>query len=101
MSDLAAQIAILQEKTENTRYNFLLAEIQTCAIALDMARFEYERRNFAYADREVESAMKGIATIERFLPQARHEHQVELRQKVAGLKATLESVQRDFQGKAA
>ena len=101
MNDLAAQVAGLLEKTEQTRHDFLRAEIQTCAIALDMARFEYERGHIAFANREAASAAKAIAVIERFLPQAREAQQVEMRRKLLSLKAALESVQRDFQGKAA
>jgi predicted transcriptional regulator len=101
MTDLGAEVAALLEKTEQTRNDFLRAEIQTCAIALDMARFEYERGNIPFAGREVESAAKVIAVIERFLPQVRKERQVELRKKLVWLRAALESVRRDFQGKAA
>ena len=101
MDDLAAQVAGLLEKTEQTRNDFLRAEIETCAIALDMARFEYERGHVAFADREVASAAKAIAVIERFLPQAREARQVEMRKKLVWLKVSLESVRRDFQGKAA
>jgi hypothetical protein len=100
MGDVAAQVAALLEITEKTRNDFLCVEIQTCAIALDMARLEYERGDVAFAGREVESATQGIAVIERFLPQVREEEQVELRKKVVCLKAALESVQREFQGKA-
>ena len=101
MDDLAAQAAGLLKKTEQTRNDFLRAEIETCAIALDMARFEYERGHVAFADREVASAAKAIAVIERFLPQAREARQVEMRKKLVWLKVSLESVRRDFQGKAA
>jgi hypothetical protein len=101
MSDLAAEVATLLEKTEQTRNEFLRAEIQTCAIALDIARFEYERGHTAYAEREVESATKGIAVFERFLPQAGRDQQVDLREKLTRIKAVLESVKRDFQGQAA
>jgi hypothetical protein len=101
MSDLAAQVATLLEKTEQTRIDFLEAEVQTCSIAIDMARFEYERGDIAFAGSEVESAAKGIAVIEKFLPQVREERQVKLRKKLVWLKTALESVQRDFQGKAA
>jgi hypothetical protein len=96
MTDLAAQVATLLVKTEQTRNDFLRAEIQTCAIALDMARFEYERGHVAFAAREVESAAKGIAVVERFLPGVRKEAQAELGKKVVWLKAALESVRRDF-----
>ncbi len=41
-------------QTEQTRIDFLEAEVQTCSIALDMARFEYERGHIAFASREVE-----------------------------------------------
>ncbi len=101
MNDLAAQVAGLLEKTEQIRNDFLRAEIQTCAIALEMARFEYEQGHVAFADREVASAARAIAAIERFLPQAREAQQVEMRKKLMWLKVALESVQRDFQGKAA
>ncbi len=101
MSDLAAQIATWRQKTEQVRYDFLRAEIQTCTIAIDMARLEFERAHVAFAGREVENATKSIGVIERFLPQARTDQQEELRGHLAWLKSALESVQRDFQGKAA
>jgi hypothetical protein len=75
--------------------------VQTCSIALDMARFEYERGHVAFAAREVESAAKVISVIERFLPQVRRAAQVELSRELVWLKSALESVRRDFQGKAA
>jgi hypothetical protein len=101
MNDLAAQVAGLLEKTEQIRNDFLRAELQTCAIALDMARFEYERGHIAFANREVASATKAIAVIERFLPEAREARQLEMRKQLLWLKAALESVQRDYQEKAA
>jgi hypothetical protein len=100
MSDLAAQIAMLLEQTEQTRQDFLQAEVHAVTIALDMARFEYERGHVAFASREVDSAAKGIAVNERFLPQARAEYQMKLGKKLARLQAALESVRRDFPGKS-
>jgi hypothetical protein len=101
MTDLDAQVVKLLEKTQQTRADFLRAEVESCRIALDMARLEYERGHVAFAGREVESTAKGISVIERFLPGVREEQQVELRKKVVWLKAALESVRRDFQGTAA
>lgn len=101
MTDLGVEVAALLEKTEQTRNDFLRVEIETCAIALDMARFEYDRRNTPFAAREVESAAKGIAVIERFLPRVREPQQAAIRIKLVRLQAVLESVRRDFQGKAA
>jgi hypothetical protein len=70
--------------------------MQTCALALDMARLEYERRNPAYADREVSTAEQGVAVIERFLPQVRPEDQGGLREQLSQLRTALESLKRDF-----
>jgi hypothetical protein len=100
MGDYAAEIQLLHLKVEATRYQFLLAEIKTCALTLDFARWQYERGNTPFAEREWQSALKAIATIERFLPETNPEQQRDVKEKLADLRTSVESVRQQLLGKS-
>jgi hypothetical protein len=89
MSDLERQIRELAEKTAQLRYQFLLAECQTCFTALDVAQFELSVGGITIAKREIAAVEKGLCTIERFLPEISVEQRQELEEKLAELKAVL------------
>lgn len=101
MSDIAPEIVRLKGQIQKTRYDFLQAELHTCAISLDMARLEFDRRNFPFAHRELQIASKGLGVIERFLPNLEENQQNEIRLKLRQLKSSLEALEQEFQGKSA
>jgi hypothetical protein len=90
MGELTNEIRELLEKTARTRYEFLRAELQTCSIALEMAKYELSVGNVAVARKEVGAVEAGIATMRRFLPQISVDQRIEFETKLADLQAALE-----------
>ena len=70
MSDFENEIRVLRDTTESNRRRFLRAELQTCFIALDRARFELSLGNTHEAEKEFEIVSHGKQVIERFLSEA-------------------------------
>jgi hypothetical protein len=68
MEDFAEQIRDLQAKTQNTRLQFLLAELASCFIAVDFGNTELSAGNREIAEREVAHAEKGHAVVRDLLP---------------------------------
>jgi hypothetical protein len=98
MEDLALQIAELHRKTQETRNQFLNAEVETCYSILDFGRTELKLGARDVAIAEAREATKTIATITRFLPELEDEGQrsvieVQLRT----LEHSLKSFQREIE----
>jgi hypothetical protein len=68
MDDIPRQLAALHVETQESRYQFLKAELLTCFNAIGFGTTEMELGNREVAESEVRSAEKGYATILRFLP---------------------------------
>ena len=66
MSEFEDEIRALREKTESNRRQFLRAEVQTCFIALDRARFELSLGNIEEAEKELKTVNRGKQVIESF-----------------------------------
>lgn len=67
--DISLQIAELHRETQEIRYQFLNAEIETCYTTLDFGGTELAAGSRDVAIKEAEEAAKGIETIKRFLPE--------------------------------
>jgi len=95
MSDFENEIRALRERTESNRRQFLRAELQTCFIALDRARFELSQGNIDEAEKEFEIVSRGKQVIERFLSKAAGQ-MPEIEQKRAELRMSLLSLRADL-----
>src|SRR5215471_11784451 len=89
MGNLDKEIKDLLDRTAQTRYEFLNAELQTCFTALDMAKHEISARNFEVAKKEIASVEAGARTLQRFLPDVPAQQRVEIENKAANLQALL------------
>jgi hypothetical protein len=95
MSDFENEIRALREKTESNRRQFLLAELQTCFIAIERARFELSLGNTHEAEKEFELANRGKQVIERFLSEAVG-RMPEIEAKLPELRASVASLRLDL-----
>lgn len=95
MSDFENEIRALKERTESNRREFLRAELQTCFVALERARFELSLGNSREADKEFEIACRGMRVIERFLGEAAGP-MPEIEPKLAELRALVASLRSDL-----
>ena len=80
--DLARQIEETHRKTQQTRLQFLTTELEVCFSTIDFGTFELEQGNRDMADNEALLAARGIATIEKFLPElddAGERHSIQIR----------------------
>ena len=96
MRDIDKDIRELREKTGRTRYQFLMAELQTCFTALEMGKYELSVGNTTVAEREVASVEKGIRAIQRFLPEVSAEQRTEVETKLAELNEILDSLKAEL-----
>lgn len=96
MSDLERQIRELAEATAQIRYQFVVAEVQTCFTSLEMARFELSIGNRTVAKREIAAAEKGVQVIERFIGELSPDQQREMGQKLTELKAAIEQLREEI-----
>ena len=94
MSDLGNQIRDLKERTETNRREFLRAELQTCALAIERARLELSFGNRGEAEKEIAIASRGTEVIEKFLGDARQIPAIETG--LMKLKAALESLRAEM-----
>lgn len=86
------EIRDLLARTAQTRYQFLIAELQTCLTALELGSFQFSVGNLEIARREVAVVETGIRTIEYFLAQVSLEQKIELQAKLLTLKWALYSL---------
>jgi uncharacterized membrane protein len=97
MSEFEDEIRALRERTESNRREFLRAELQTCFIALDRARFELSLGDTHEAEKEFEVANRGKQVVERFsretagLMSEIEPKLAELRASIASLRAELDA----------
>jgi hypothetical protein len=68
MSDLQDEIQALRARTGQNLREFLLTELRTCFLSVEMGRFELAQHNIATAKREQQITERGLSTIDRFLP---------------------------------
>jgi hypothetical protein len=90
------EIRILFDRTARTRYDFLMAELQTCFTAVDLGRFELSVGNIVVVEREVVAVERGIRVIHRFLPEASGEQRTEVEARLAELQSQLDSLKAEL-----
>src|ERR1700722_3232639 len=92
MEDFGRQVAELHAKTQETRYQFLRAELLNCFKALDFGDTEWELGSRDVAEKEVYTTEKGYERIRRFLPGLDSlERRNEIEIKLADLRGTLDN----------
>ncbi len=69
MRDLDREIIELSEATARNRHEFVRAELQSCAISVDMARYQFSVGNLAFAKKEIVVTERGIQILQRFVSQ--------------------------------
>ena len=67
MGDFAEQIKELHARTQNTRLQFLMAELAACLIAVDFGNTELGLGNREIAEREIVHAEKGYEVVRSLL----------------------------------
>jgi hypothetical protein len=95
MRDFEDEIRVLREKTKSTRRQFLLAEVQTCSIALERAQYELSLGNTDEARKELAVAGRGVEVARRFLNEAAGP-MPEIESELAHLDEGLESLRLDL-----
>jgi hypothetical protein len=90
------EVKKLIEQTTWTRYQFLLAEIQTCVTALDMGLYELSAGNAAVAKREAALAEKGTQVIRQFLREVPAEQRPELEMRLTAVEEKLALLKADL-----
>jgi chromosome segregation ATPase len=95
MSEFENEIRALREKTESNRREFLEAELQTCFIAIERARFELSLGNTEEAEKEFEIANRGKQVIQKFLSEAAGQ-MPDIERRLEELRATLASLESDL-----
>ena len=80
----------LKEENIRLRQQFLEAELMTCFTMLEMAEYELSVRNHSGAARQIATAEKGMAALERFVSDQPFEMQREIDRKTIELRAKTE-----------
>ena len=83
------QIRKLMEDTSRIRGQFLLAEIRTCSIALEVGDYELSVGSIDIAVRETKNVERGISALRRFLEGAPAEQREEIARKQADIEERL------------
>jgi hypothetical protein len=92
MRDMDKEVRDLHQKTTQTRYAFLQAELETCFTAIDMAKYEISVGNIDVAEREVSFVEDGIRTLRRFLTDMPPEEQRKIENRAGILQAMLDEI---------
>jgi hypothetical protein len=100
MEELENEIRELRERTKQNRRQFLETDVQTCFIAIERAELELSLGNSHEARKELAVAGHGADVIERFLRGA-EPAEVELEERLADLRASLDSLQEKLDGGSA
>src|SRR5262249_5094918 len=92
MRDIEREILDLRGKVAGTRFQFLLAEVQACYTALDLAEFELSRKRLDVVEMEIAAVDKAISVIERFSPETSDSQQKQLKNSVCDIRAKQKSL---------
>jgi hypothetical protein len=96
MSDLT-KLSDLHAATEQHRVDFLQTDLALCFTFADLVQTECGMADWEAAQSVLEKAETGYATIARFLPEVKNADQrFEIAQKLAELRARLDSERRRF-----
>src|SRR6266704_1639072 len=90
MDDPLERAGELRAQHQQTTYEFLKTELQTCCIAIDFGKIQLELGNRGFAEHEAGEAKKGYHTIGQFLPQLEYGgRRMEIQTKMRELLETL------------
>src|SRR5438270_93665 len=95
MEDLEQTVSDLKRRIGRTRQEFLKVEMQTCFLAIDVARSELQAGRTDIILWEIAAVAKGVQVIHRFLPDVPQEQRQELSSKLTLLEDALDLLKRD------
>ena len=95
MNDLAKRMADLHARTEQTKVEFLEAELNECFTFINIADTEHSLGEQAAAEKAIASAEDGYAAIRRFLADIEHgEKRRDLQSNLVKLREVLDNLKR-------
>jgi hypothetical protein len=88
-----SEFAQLQDEAEENRYRFLQTDLELCNTFLDLAQTELKIEDRDAAQRLIDKAEQGVATVQSFIEKIHDtERRAEIAQKLTALGARIESI---------
>lgn len=80
----------ISAKNAEVRRQFVTTELQTCETTIQVGEVELAAGNMPTVEKEIETVMKGMGVIERFLPGVQPEYRDELQRRLEAVRAALD-----------
>lgn len=97
----AARMARVHKELQETRYEFLNVELQSCFNAIDFADKELQRGNSEFAAKEIGVAERGVVKIRRFLGELEDpERRIQIEAGLDQLKTAIDRLREKFMASA-